>query len=77
MDTGRNVNNKSNDLLREVRRQLKVSQQELADYLEWDRGDLSNLETGKKIPDWFTRAVKLEKFLRKAGHSLDDLAFPD
>lgn len=77
-----NIENRVNQpnkkkLLKDVRKQLNLTQTEFAEAINWDRRDLSNLETGKKIPIWIIRAKKLNDLLEQAGYSLSDLSLPE
>jgi transcriptional regulator with XRE-family HTH domain len=76
-DNETRVNPPDKKLLRDIRRENQVTQEELAQYLDWHQADLSKLETGKQVPDWYIRAVKLQLFLKKYGYSLEDLPIPD
>lgn len=62
--------------LKEVRRKLELTQEQVAKELGMDRTDLSQLETGKKVPEWIYKAIKLNELLKEAGYTLDDLAIP-
>jgi DNA-binding XRE family transcriptional regulator len=62
--------------LAEVRQKLDLTQEKAAKHLGIAQGDLSKLESGKKVPDWFHKAIRLHSLLKEAGYSLDDLAIP-
>lgn len=64
---------------KEVRRKLKLTQDEVAEALGTKRPNISNLERGVDIPDWMQKAIILDRLVRKAGYTLSDLilSLPD
>lgn len=60
-------------LLRDIRKELNLTQQQLADILGIARTNLSSLENGKEIPEWFLKAIKLNQLAEQAGYSLKDV----
>lgn len=62
--------------LAEVRKKLDLTQEKVARELGMTQGDLSKLESGKKVPDWLYKAIKLHQIVKEAGYTLDDLAIP-
>jgi DNA-binding XRE family transcriptional regulator len=77
MDIEKSVNLEGEKkLLRDVRNELKLTQIQLANYLGIEQASLSKLENGKKIPDWLLKAIRLNKILKDAGYTLDDIKLP-
>jgi DNA-binding XRE family transcriptional regulator len=62
--------------LKEIRRKLELTQEQAAENLGMARQELILLESGKKVPDWLLRAIRLHELLKQAGYTLDDLAIP-
>jgi DNA-binding XRE family transcriptional regulator len=62
--------------LKEVRKKLELTQEQAAKNLGMAREELSLLESGKRVPEWILKAVKLNELLKQAGYTLDDLAIP-
>ncbi|BFM38915.1 hypothetical protein OLK001_08410 [Synechocystis sp. LKSZ1] len=67
------------EVIKELRKELGLSQAELGSLLGSDQTDISRLERGQKIPDWLMKAVTLNRLLQKAQLSFDDLllSLPD
>ena len=61
------------EVLREARKTLKMTQEDLANKLGSYRTDISKLERGQKIPDWLIKAIALDRLLKKAGYTFEDL----
>lgn len=66
-------------VLREARKTLNMTQAELASIVGSDHTDISRLERGKKIPDWLMKAIALDRLLKRAGYTFEDLllSLPD
>jgi|688.fasta_scaffold1832928_2 transcriptional regulator with XRE-family HTH domain len=64
---------------REVRKKLKLTQDEVAVALGTKAPNISDLERGVEIPDWLVKAIALNRLLEKAGYTLNDLilSLPD
>ncbi|BFM40737.1 helix-turn-helix transcriptional regulator [Synechocystis sp. LKSZ1] len=65
--------------LKQVRKKLNITQDQLAERLGTKRPNISNIERGVEIPDWLMKALTLHSVLRQAGYSFDDLllSLPD
>lgn len=65
--------------LKEVRKKLNITQEQLAKRLGTHRPNISDIERGVEIPDWMIKALVLHRLLRQAGYTLDDLllSLPD
>ena len=65
--------------LRELRTKLGLNQTQLAELIGTDQSELSRIERGQKIPEWYERMLKVSALLERAGLSFDDLilALPD
>ncbi len=62
--------------LSQVRKETKTTQEEICQLLGVDRSYLSRFENGKVRIEWIEKAVKLQKFLKEAGYSIEDLIIP-
>lgn len=65
--------------LKEVRKKLNLTQDEMAAILGTERARVSKIERGLYVPDWLGRAITLHRLLEKAGYTLNDLilSLPD
>lgn len=63
--------------IKRLRKNLKLNQEEFADALGMARQELSQVETGKKIPDWLERAIYLYKLLKENDKDFDWLLEED
>ena len=66
----------SKKLLKDVRKELNMTQSELAEYLGVARANLNRLENGKNVPEWLLKALKLNGILKQAGYTIEDLFKP-
>lgn len=73
------TSNKNPVSLKEVRKQLNLTQDEVAEILGTKRSRVSSLERGVEIPDWYVKAIALNRLVEKAGYTLNDLilSLPD
>lgn len=74
-----NKSRKKRVSLKEVRKKLKLTQDDVAAILDTKRARVSNIERGVEIPDWLKKAIALNKLLESAGYTFNDLllALPD
>lgn len=68
--------NKSKVKLSQIRTELNITQAQMSEILGVNRVNLSKFENGKRPIEWIEKAVKLQKLLKDAGYSLEDLAIP-
>ena len=77
MDNGNCVNQDSEKkLLKDIREELGLTQAQLAKTVGIHQERISEIERGKKVPDWLIKAVRLNQILEQAGYSLSDLSLP-
>lgn len=60
--------------LKQLRQKLKLSQSQFAALIGSDQSEVSRIENGRKVPEWYEKAIKLNRLAKKAGFSIDDLA---
>jgi transcriptional regulator with XRE-family HTH domain len=59
--------------LKQLRKKLNLSQTKFAELLGSDRSEVSRIENGRIVPEWYLRAIKLNVLAKSAGVSLEDL----
>ncbi len=60
--------------VKDLRKNLGMTQQEFADYFGVRRETVSRWETGRDEPDFLQNAIKLYKLLKSINRTPDDLA---
>ena len=72
-------NQVKSDVLKEARKNLGLSQADVAKMLDSEQAAISKLENGKKIPDWLMKSIILARLLESAGYTFNDLllSLPD
>lgn len=68
------VQKSNNVTVKTLRKRLKMSQIKFAQALYMSRqATVSDWESGRATPDWLKRAKALDRLLKEAGMSWDDL----
>jgi DNA-binding XRE family transcriptional regulator len=66
-------------VIKELRTKLNLNQADMAKLIGCNRSELSLIENGKALPDWFERFINLSRAMSQAGFSWEDaiLKMPD
>jgi predicted transcriptional regulator len=60
-------------MLKKVRKQLGLSQKDMASLLKTDDSLLSKIERGQETPDWLVRFAVLSKLVHDSGFTWEDV----
>ena len=65
--------------LKQVREKLNLSQKDFAALIGTDNSEISRIENGRNVPDWYEKAIRLHRLVRSVGLTMDDLllSLPD